>query len=429
VIVGASDAQSTSQAARQAAPGDGTLLTPAAAPGQPGVLRRLGPLEWIAIVFFVLGAVAVATGLEPVATASHTLRRILPLLVFLGSVIVLAELTAAAEVFDVIAARLAILARGRYLALFLLCVGFAALTTATLNLDTTAVLLTPVMLATAVRIGAPRMPLAMTTVWLANTASLLLPVSNLTNLLALNRIGLRAPEFFVRMWPVELASVLATMACLWLFYWRRGLREDDRYTPPQPYRAADRVLFGVAAACCVTFVIGVLAGIPLQVMSPVCMGIVLVMFLARQRETLRWTLTPWQLLGFVTGLFLVADVVTRHGLGEVLTGLIGTHGGTTGVLRAAGVGAGLSNAVNNLPAYVAAEPIIPVHNSTQLLGLLIGTNVGPVIVPWASLATLLWYARCRSFDVRISWPRFMLTGAVTAVATLLSATAVLVLTR
>jgi arsenical pump membrane protein len=308
-------------------------------------------------------------------------------------------------------------------------VGFAALTTATLNLDTTAVLLTPVMLATAVRIGAPRMPLAMTTVWLANTASLLLPVSNLTNLLALNRIGLRAPEFFVRMWPVELASVLATMACLWLFYWRRGLREDDRYTPPQPYRAADRVLFGVAAACCVTFVIGVLAGIPLQVMSPVCMGIVLVMFLARQRETLRWTLTPWQLLGFVTGLFLVADVVTRHGLGEVLTGLIGTHGGTTGVLRAAGVGAGLSNAVNNLPAYVAAEPIIPVHNSTQLLGLLIGTNVGPVIVPWASLATLLWYARCRSFDVRISWPRFMLTGAVTAVATLLSATAVLVLTR
>jgi arsenical pump membrane protein len=189
------------------------------------------------------------------------------------------------------------------------------------------------------------------------------------------------------------------------------------------------VLFGVAAACCVAFVVGVLVGVPLQVVSPVCMGIVFVTFLARRPATLRWALAPWQLLAFVTGLFLVVDVVTRHGLGAVLSGLVGTDGGTAGVLRAAGVGAGLSNGINNLPAYVAAERVIAVHHPTQLLGLLIGTNVGPVIVPWASLATLIWYGRCRSFDVRISWPRFMITGAVTAVATLLAATAVLLVTR
>ena len=46
--------------------------------------------------------------------------------------------------FDVLATRLAIVARGSYAALFLLCVGFASLTTIVLNLDTTAVLLTPV---------------------------------------------------------------------------------------------------------------------------------------------------------------------------------------------------------------------------------------------------------------------------------------------
>jgi arsenical pump membrane protein len=40
----------------------------------------------------------------------------------------------------------------------------------------------------------------MVTVWLANTASLLLPVSNLTNVLAMRRLHLTPHEFFTRMW-------------------------------------------------------------------------------------------------------------------------------------------------------------------------------------------------------------------------------------
>lgn len=104
----------------------------------------------IAVGLALAGAACVATGLLPRADAAATLTRILPLLIFLGTVVVLAELTAAAGVFDVLATRLAQAARGRWTALFALCVGFAALTTIVLNLDTTAVLLTPVMLTLAV---------------------------------------------------------------------------------------------------------------------------------------------------------------------------------------------------------------------------------------------------------------------------------------
>ena len=35
-----------------------------------------------------------------------------------------------------------------------------------------------------------------------------------------------------------------------------------------------------------------------------------------------------------------------------------------------------------------------------------------MITPWASLATLLWAARCRSADVSVSWRRFAARGAV-----------------
>lgn len=393
---------------------------------------RLTALDWVAAAFLVAGVACVATGLLPMSSAGATVRRILPLLIFLGSVIALAELTAEAEVFDVVAGRIAVLGAGRFPALALLSMALAAAVTATLNLDTTVVLLTPVMLALAARIEAPALPLAVTTVWLANTASLALPVSNLTNLLAGNRVGLSAPAFAARMWLPELASVVVTCAALWLFYWRPGRRgaASAGYRPPAALVPADRVLFIVAASACTIFLAGVLVGAPLEVMAVAAAAIVITAYAFRRRSSLRnWRLLPVQLLAFVTGLFLVVDTLREHLIGALLHTAVGTNGGVTGVIRAAGLGAGLSNVINNLPAYYAVEATVPVANHDQLLGLLIGTNVGPIITPWASLATLIWYSRCRASGVEISWPRLMWTGAITAVVALAAAVGALLLTR
>jgi Na+/H+ antiporter NhaD/arsenite permease-like protein len=120
---------------------------------------------------------------------------------------------------------------------------------------------------------------------------------------------------------------------------------------------------------------------------------------------------------FVTGLFLVVPTLMRYGLSDLMVRLVGTGDGMAGSLRAAAAGAGLSNVINNLPAYVAGEAVVPVANHDQLLALLAGTNVGPVITPWASLATLLWFEWCRRREVRVPLRMFVLTGTVlTAVA-------------
>ncbi|MGH4002272.1 MAG: hypothetical protein ACRDTJ_32935 [Pseudonocardiaceae bacterium] len=63
----------------------------------------------------------------------------------------------------------------------------------------------------------------------------------------------------------------------------------------------------------------------------------------------------------------------------MLSNVIGTNAGAEGVARAAALGAVLSNAINNLPAYVAGEAVVT--NDDQLLGLLIATNVSPLITP------------------------------------------------
>src|SRR6185437_5833205 len=109
-----------------------------ARPGPPrAALAKPGVLDWIAIALLAAGLVFTATGLLPSGDASATVRRILPILLFLATILVLAELTAVAGVFDVAATRLAIVARGNFLGLFLLCCAFASVTTMALNLATT----------------------------------------------------------------------------------------------------------------------------------------------------------------------------------------------------------------------------------------------------------------------------------------------------
>ncbi|MQY02234.1 ArsB/NhaD family transporter [Actinomadura macrotermitis] len=394
--------------------------------------RSLGVLDWIRVAVLLLGLVFVATGALPAADARASVDRIAPLLLFLFAVIVLAELTKQAGVFDAIAQRMARAGRGGYPALFLLCVAFATVNTVFLNLDTTAVLLTPVMLALAARAGIAALPLAMTTVWLANTASLLLPVSNLTNLLASDRVALETRAFAARMWAPQLAALAVTMLLLWVFFWRRRMRGADRYDPPPPEPIGDPVLFWATGGACLLFIAAILAGvhtgIQLGLAAAAAAVVAVAAFAVRDRSALGPALIPWQLMVFVTGLFLVVPTLERHGLDEVMRALVGTDDGTGGALRAAFAGAGLSNVLNNLPAYVAGESAVAAGHRDQLLSLLIGTNVGPVITPWGSLATLLWFEWCRRWDVRVPMRKFVLTGVVLAAAGCAAATGALLAT-
>ncbi|WP_063768359.1 SLC13 family permease [Streptomyces griseus] len=437
------------------------------------LLLRLHVLDRVAIGLLATGLVCVASGLLPTGSAADAMTRIAPLLAFLGTVIVLAELTSRAEVFDVVAARVARAGRGSYAALFLLCVAFASVTTIALNLDTTAVLLTPVMLALASRVGIAAVPLAMTTVWLANTASLLLPVSNLTNLLAADRVALSPLGLAGRMWLPQLAAVVVTMACLWGFFWRRGRRgavempettggnapepvagtgvagrvgvpsggpgaaraDDlrdrgaDRYVRPEVHRPADPVLFRACGLACAGFLLAILvADVELWIASATAAAVAVAAFAVRRRSVLRFSLVPWRLLVMVPGMFLVVETVNANGLHDLLASAVGDDGGLGGLFRAAAVGGGLSNVLNNLPVYLAGEAAVPLGNHDQLLALLIGTNVGPVVTPWASLATLLWYERCLAYGVRVPVARLMGTGAVLAVAAVTASVAALTLT-
>ena len=78
--------------------------------------------------------------------------------------------------------------------------------TATLNLDTSVVFLTPVLVAAARQRGSAEAALLYGSLLLANASSLFLPGSNLTNLIVLGHHPLSGGAFLALMWPAAGAS-------------------------------------------------------------------------------------------------------------------------------------------------------------------------------------------------------------------------------
>lgn len=161
----------------------------------------------------------------------------------------------------------------------------------------------------------------MLAVWLANTASMLLPVSNLTNLLAAGRSGLSAAGFAARMALPELAAVTVTVAWLMLLY-RRDL--VTRYTIAEHRPAQDPVTFWVCAAACLALAPGVVAGAAPRAVALPCAAAALVIFAMRNRAVLSVALLPWRIVIFTEGLFLLVTALARHGGTRLLGALIGT---------------------------------------------------------------------------------------------------------
>ncbi len=359
----------------------------------------------------VASGIAIAVGVLPVGDAWAIADRVWPILVFVVAITVVAELAARAGVFDVAASLLARLSRGRTLSLWALVVVFAALCTAFLSLDTTAVLLTPVVVAVARANGLPPLPFAFTTVWLANTASLVLPVSNLTNLLAVHRLpDADAASFVALMGGAAAVAIAVTVLLLWLRY-RRRLR--GRFTVAALPRIADPTFFGVAAAVVVVLMPLLVSGLEPWLPATVAAVVLVAVAAWRTPTSLRASLVPWQLVVFAAGLFGAAGVAESAGLLDAVGGWLGTGSNLFSLWGIAGAGAVGANLVNNLPAYLALETAAS-GNPARLAALLVGVNAGPLITPWASLATLLWHQRLRAEGIDVPWRRFVLWGLLLA---------------
>ncbi len=385
------------------------------------VARSRRAPDWA--VALVAAAMLVATGVLSLHGARSALGRLGPTVGFLAALLVLADGCRRAGVFDSLGALMAAGARDRPRRLLAMVFLAAAVTTAVLSLDATIVLLTPIVFATAARLRASPRPHVYACSHLANTASLLLPVSNLTNLLAFSAAGLSFTRFAAYM----AIPWLAALAIEWLVLSRTfagDLRTTSEPSPP-PARRPPVPAFALG-------VVGLtLAGF--AVSSEV--GVAPVWFAAAGAValTLRQRPSPGDLvraaeptfLVFVLALGVIVAAAGSHGLSSAVDSLVPHGRGLPALLAIAALSAVLANLVNNLPATLILVPVVAVGGPGGLLAMLIGVNVGPNLTYVGSLATLLWRRIVHAHAERIDTAEFLKLGALTVPAVLVVSTSAL----
>jgi arsenical pump membrane protein len=295
----------------------------------------------------------------------------------------------------------------------------AAATTAILSLDATVVLLTPVVLATARALRVPARPHAYATAHLANSASLLLPVSNLTNLLAFGAAGLSFVHFTAIMTLPWLAAIGVEFVLLRWFFGR------ELSVTPSHEDVTDDVAVPVFALVVLALTLVGFAVTSLFGWSPawaaLAGAVVLgVHGLARGRSTVAGIADALDVpfLAFVLCLGVVVAAVMLNGLDDAMRDVLPTGHTLPALLGIAVIAALLSNVVNNLPAVLVLLPLV--SGPATVLAVLIGVNIGPNLTYVGSLANLLWRSVVRC-DIRAGFVEFTRIGVLTTPVTLVVA--------
>jgi arsenical pump membrane protein len=378
-----------------------------------------------AVAAIPAAAAAVALRLVSLQDAWTQTRRLLPVVGFLAAVLVLARLCADEGLFTAAGDAVARTCRGRPRALLAGIFAVASLVTAVLSLDATVVLLTPVVFATTARAGVRFRPHVYACGHLANSASLLLPVSNLTNLLAFASLGLSFTRFAALMALPWLAAIAVEYAAFRRFF-RTDLATgtgtgagppDD--SPPLPVFAL--AVLGLTLA---GFAVTSLAGVN-PAWAALAGALVLAGRMVRRRAT-----TVRRVLGatnpafclFVLALGIVVKAVTDNGLGSGIRHLLPAGSSLPALLAVAAIAAVLANLISNLPAVLALLPVAAAAGPAQVLAVLIGVNIGPNLSYIGSLATLLWRRVLCEHDAEPSLGEFTRLGLLTVPAAVAAAT-------
>jgi arsenical pump membrane protein len=375
-----------------------------------------------AVVAVPAAGLLLLLGVLPLGQAGTEARSLAPTIGFLAAVLVLANLCDRHGLFEAAGSWMAAGSRGRPVSLLALVFAAASIVTAVLSLDATVVLLTPVVFATVARLHLRARPHVYACTHLANSASLLLPVSNLTNLLAFGASGLSFAQFGAIMLLPWLVAISVEWVVMRRFFAGDLVGRGDAQTVsplPVPAFAASvvgltLVGFFVTSAFNVSPAFAALGG-----------AIVLAIpAIASRRTTIRdiGLSIDIPFLAFVLALGFVVKAISLHGLGGVVTHLVPGGTGLGTLLVIAAVGAVLANVINNLPAALLLLPAVSGMGAGPVLAVLIGVNTGPNLTYVGSLATLLWRRVLIRRGEELPIAEFIRLGAITVPPVLITAT-------
>lgn len=367
---------------------------------------------------FLLPAAAVAAfaGLTVASPADAVAlaARLIPVLTFAASMSAVVNLASRVQLFEWLVSAIG-RGTGNRDAVFAGFLALAVASTVFFSLDTTAIMLTPLAVQLASRFRLPQPAVALSVVWIANLASLPLPVSNLTNLLALGGEAFSTNHDYIRAAAAPAAAAIAVAVAA-----AYSARLIYRGASSAPNDAPTAVARPTAALVVIAFTVAaLLSPVPYWLTGVVAAVAMWFAVGPAGRKAGAASLIPWHALLLAATLSAAAALALHVEAVAAAVGLL--NGAHPGAIAAAGALA--ANGINNLPAFLALEPAA--GGQDGVMALLIGVNAGPLVTPWASLATLLWADQLKRAGAAVPWRHFILWGLVLAPVAVTAATVAL----
>jgi len=354
----------------------------------------------------------------------------------LAGMMILAGILRQTGIFGWLAVRSARLARGEPYRLLVVLSLITAVASAFLDNVTTVVLVGPITLFLAARLGMSPMPFIVSEILASNIGGAATLIGDPPNLLIGSAADLGFDAFLFHMAPLSaLLLALYLVAARWLFRndlkadpaLREGLLQlDERemITNPRLLRSSLIVLGGT--------LIGFLLHGPLH-LEPATValtGAVVLMVVAQQSpdEVLREV--EWPTLFFFIGLFMLVAGVIEIGLiqavADAIVALTGNALGPTSVLLL-WMSAALSGLVDNIPYTATMIPVVEQlaggHESDALWwALAIGADLGGNATIIGASANVILAGMAEREGHPISFGRFLRYGLPVTIATMLVAT-------
>ncbi len=319
--------------------------------------------------------------------------------------------------------------RGRLLFTYIVLLGAAV--AALFANDGAALILTPIVIAMLLALGfspAATLAFVMAAGFIADTSSLPLIVSNLVNIVTADFFTLGFSEYASVMVPVNMASVVATLVMLHLFF-RKDIPAGYDLTKLKMPRDAirDRRTFKTGWLVLILLLAGFFALEPLGVpVSLVAAAAAFILWLVARkghvidtRKVLKGA--PWQIVIFSLGMYLVVYGLRNAGLTDDLSAILNRfaeHGVWGATLGTGFLTAFLSSVMNNMPTVLVGA--LSIDGSTaqgtvkeaMIYANIIGCDLGPKITPIGSLATLLWLHVLAQKNITVSWGYYFRVGIV-----------------
>ncbi|WP_405131514.1 arsenic transporter [Paenibacillus sp. FSL H8-0317] len=331
-------------------------------------------------------------------------------------------------------------ARGSGFRLFWLILLLCFLMTIFFNNDGSILITTPIIIriCSILRLKMhQQLPYLISGALIATASSAPIGLSNLANLIALQMVGLNLNTYTQMMFVPSMLAIMV-MTVLLFYYFRRSIPKvihhfpvslqsssGSGYHPLQTTESENKVDWWLFRGC-IGIVVFIRAGYFLAEQVGIRMEVVaitgVILMLAvrwyRTRTGLKdvITQTPWHILLFAFSIYVIVDSLHRAGLTASIIQWMKPiiEGGNASIIAVSGLMLTLlSNLFNNLPSVMIgtfAVTDLPLSESQLHLAYLaniLGSDIGALLTPIGTLATLIWMYILKTHQIRISWKQYM----------------------